>query len=170
MPAADASVRRARSSDVPAIAAVQARAWRQAYAGLLPEQVVAQLAPERFVAAWRAEIGASGEQAAGSAVFVALSGATVVGAASVRPGGELATLVVDPDRQRQGHGSRLLSAAADTLREAGVAEVHAWAPSADEARLRFLTSAGLQPDGVQRVLRSDDGGEVVEIRLHAVLT
>ena len=162
---ADASVRRARAGDAPMIAAVQARAWRQAYADLLPPEVADQLVPERFEDAWRAEV-------AGSLVFVATSADVVVGAAAVRtdpPAGEIATLVVDPAEQRRGHGSRLLSAVTDTLREDGATEVRAWTPSVDSARLRFLTSAGLEPDGAQRVLVNADGAEVIEIRLHAVL-
>ena len=162
---ADASVRRARAGDVPMIAAVQARAWRQAYADLLPDDVADALAPERFVDAWVSEVEAS-------LVFVATSADVVVGAAAVRsdpPAGEIAALVVDPTEQRRGHGSRLLSALTDTLREGGTTEVRAWTPSVDNARLRFLTSAGLAPDGVQRVLVNADGAEVIEIRLRAAL-
>lgn len=161
---ADASVRRARSSDVPAIAAVQARAWKRAYADLLTGGLAEQLTPDRFVTAWRAEL-------ATSVVFVATSADAVVGVAVLRaePTGEIATLVVDPAHQRRGHGSRLLSAATDTLREDGASQVSVWAPSVDIARIRFLTSAGLQPDGAQRVLENADGDTVVEIRLSAVL-
>jgi ribosomal protein S18 acetylase RimI-like enzyme len=168
---ADASVRRARPSDVPAIAAVQARAWRQAYSDLLTEELTAQLTPDRFVTAWKAELAAA-------TVFVATSGEAVVGVAAVRtgqteeagpPAAEIAALVVDPARQRQGHGSRLLSAVTDTLRQEGTGQVNTWAPSVDAARLRFLTSAGLEPDGAQRVLENGNGETVVEIRLSAVL-
>jgi N-acetylglutamate synthase-like GNAT family acetyltransferase len=162
---ADASVRRAREGDVPMIAAVQARAWQRAYADLLSAEVAEQLVPERFVDAWRSEVAAS-------LVFVATSADVVVGAVAVRtapPVGEIATLVVDPAEQRRGHGSRMLSALTDTLRDGGASEVRAWTPTVDNARLRFLTSAGLEPDGAQRVLVNADGGEVIEIRLRAVL-
>lgn len=164
---ADAFVRRARPTDAPQIAAVQARAWHRAYADLLTPEVAGRLTAEGLTGAWTAELDADDRT-----VFVAVEGPDVVGAATVRTEvaeAELATLVVDPDRQRRGHGSRLLSAVTDTLRAEGTTAVRTWSPAVDDARLRFLTSAGLQPDGARRVLRNADGDEVVEIRFSAGL-
>ena len=52
-PLADASVRRARPNDAPAVGMVQATVFREAYAGRLPDEVVALFEPDAFARAWR---------------------------------------------------------------------------------------------------------------------
>ena len=66
-------------------------------------------------------------------VLVALSGGELVGFAAIGPSegaepqvGELVALVVAPASQRAGHGSRLLNAAADRLRQVGFEQVVVW--------------------------------------------
>jgi GNAT superfamily N-acetyltransferase len=76
---------------------------------------------------------------------------------------ELLTLLVDPDHVRRGHGSRLLNATVDHLREDGFATVVAWVFADDTPMLGFLTSAGWGPDEAERVL--DMGRPVRMIRL-----
>ena len=74
------------------------------------------------------------------------------------PGGvcEVLDVVVAPSSQRQGHGSRLMHAAADTARERGVAWLSAWCPLPDEARRAFLLAHGFAPDGAVRDLLGGD--------------
>src|SRR3954453_13504382 len=55
-PGADVSVRVGWAEDAPSIAAVQVRAWRAEYAGLLPPAVLAGLDPEDFALAWTASL------------------------------------------------------------------------------------------------------------------
>lgn len=164
---ADASVRPATAADVPTIGAVQARAWRAAYARMLPAEVLEALDPEALAAAWRPAV--TGPPSPRHRVLVACAGTTVVGFAAVQPDGELVALLVDPAQQRRGHGSRLLNAIVDLLREDAVERVAAWAPAEDLPRVRFLTSAGLQPDGASRTLALPGGGRLTELRLTAVL-
>ena len=52
-PLADASVRTARETDAPAVGFVQAVVWREAYAGVVPEDVLAAFEPNAFASAWR---------------------------------------------------------------------------------------------------------------------
>ena len=102
----------------------------------------------------------------------------VVGFAAIGPSadpdagpddGEIGVLLVDPDRQRAGHGSRLLAAAAEHLRGMGMRSVSSWTPSADLARRAFLLSAGLREDGARREHAGAAGDVVAEIRLSAGL-
>jgi len=97
-------------------------------------------------------------------VLAALEADEVVGYAVVAPSrdpdsdgqsGEIMDLVVREDRTRHGHGSRLLSAVVDTLRETGGGELLVWVAVGDDARMAFLASAGLAADGASRTL---DGG------------
>jgi len=50
MTSADVSARVAWADDAPAIAAVQVRAWRASYAGLLPDDVLGALDPAELAA------------------------------------------------------------------------------------------------------------------------
>jgi GNAT superfamily N-acetyltransferase len=165
---ADSSVRPAGAADLQAIGAVHARAWRSAYSSLLPAEVLDALDPAALAEAWRPAVTAP--PSPGHRVLVACSGPTVVAFAAVEPDGELVTLLVDPVHQRRGHGSRLLNAVADLLREDGVAGLAAWSPAADGPRLAFLASAGFGPDGSQRELGLPDRTSTVrEVRLVAGL-
>lgn len=177
---ADASVRAARPGDVVAMGAVQVRAWRRAYPGLLPEPVLAGLAPDAVAERWRAAV--TSPPSARHAVLVACAGATVVGLAALAPAtdrdaapgdAELVALEVDPAQQRRGHASRLLAAAVDAARERAFTALQVWVPAADDARRAFLQSAGLRPDGAHRRLGTTGGTtgstEVSEVRLSAAL-
>jgi len=55
-PAADVSVRVGWADDAPGIAAVQVRAWREEYAGVLPPEVLGALEPGELAAAWQASL------------------------------------------------------------------------------------------------------------------
>ena len=78
------------------------------------------------------------------------------------PGGvcEVLDLVVAPEHQRQGHGSRLMHAAADTARQRGAAWLCTWCPLPDEPRRAFLIAHGFAPDGAVRDLAG--GGSSTE--------
>jgi ribosomal protein S18 acetylase RimI-like enzyme len=172
-PAADAAVRPARRADAEAVAAVQSRAWRRAFGALL--------APDAMDAAGLAEVWASAIGAPPSprhTVLVATAGGTVVGFVAVAPAGdpdlgaevgEIVVLAVDPAHQRAGHGSRLLAAATDTLREAGFTGAVVWLPLPDAVMQNFFTSAGMVVDGARRTLGAPDGSTVTQARLSAAL-
>ena len=176
-PLADASVRRARPTDAPAIGLVQATVFRDAYAGRLPAEVLAAFEPDAFARTWRAGLSAPPEGV--HRLMVACAGDQVVGLAAIGPSqdpdgspttGECTLLAVHPQARRQGHGSRLLNACVDTLRGAGADELTIWLLADDEATRAFLVSSGLQPDGAFRDRAvSPDGTALREVRLRAEL-
>ena len=160
---ADVSVRPAVRGDERAIARVQLDAWRLSHADVLAGAL--DLLDEAAIESqWAAAVVAP--PGAGFRVLVACDGPTVVGVVSVAPvpapeaspldapGGAILALEVEPSRQRVGHGSRLLAAAVDTLREDGADQVHTWVLDGDSARAQFLASAGLGPDELVRELAS----------------
>ncbi|HEX2175041.1 MAG TPA: GNAT family N-acetyltransferase [Nocardioidaceae bacterium] len=179
-PTADVSVRTAWSADAAAIAGVQIRGWRQAYAGVLPEFVLDSLDADAFAAQWSEAISRPAQ--ARNRVLVALDRATVVGfaltAAADDPDadpardGQVAEFVVDPGHQRAGHGSRLVQACADTLRADRFGRATIWVTSTDDALRGFLAEAGWAPDGAHRELDlTGDGSTLVkQVRLHTDLT
>lgn len=179
-PTADVSVRVAWAADAPDIARIQVRAWRSGYADLLPAELLDALDQEAFAAQWDEAITKPAE--ARTRVLVALERATVTGfaltAAADDPDadpakdGQVAELVVDPDRLGQGHGSRLITACADTLRADKFERATYWLNSSDDALRSFLESAGWAPDGAHRELdlTGDDSVRVKQVRLHTDLT
>ncbi|MSW80409.1 MAG: GNAT family N-acetyltransferase [Actinobacteria bacterium] len=181
MPSMPTGARLARTSDVDDIAAVQVRAWHQAYAGVLPESVLADLDPMHLASAWAS--GILNPPTTRHRLIVAIDGTsgadTVVGYAAIGPSSdpdcidnpgtaELLALVVDPDYERQGHGSRLMAAAVEYLRADGSTEANTWVPVLDEPRRAFLLSCGWGPDSAYRDIEAE-GRIIREVRLATVL-
>jgi ribosomal protein S18 acetylase RimI-like enzyme len=176
-PTADASVRTAKPTDAPAVGVVQAAVWTQAYAGRLPDDVVALFEAPAFAKAWRQSLENPPEGV--HRLLVARAGEQVVGFAAIGPSqdpdagqatGEVTAIGVHPGARRMGHGSRLLNACVDTLRGAGAEDLSTWVLADDEATRAFLVASGLGPDGAfrDRVV-SPDGDTLREVRLVASL-
>ena len=180
-PTADVSVRVAWAEDAAAVAALQLRAWPQMYADVLPPEAF-PTAPEALEATtrtWEQSLARPGD--ARQRVLVALERNRVVGFALTGPAtdpdcdpvadGELAEVVLDPDERRQGHGSRLLQAAVDTLRADRFQRAVTWLVASDDALRGFLDGAGWAPDGAHRELDLDGAGtvRVKQVRLHTDL-
>lgn len=176
-PTPDAAVRQAVPNDLPALGVVQALVWQEAYDGVVPPEVHAQFEPQAFAAAWRQAL--ADPPIGVHRLLVATAGDQVVGFAALGPSqdpdtgqatGELTAIGVHPQARRQGHGSRLLNAVVDILREAGAEGVTAWVLVPHEATRAFLAGAGLGPDGAYRDrVVSPDGATAREVRLAARL-
>jgi GNAT superfamily N-acetyltransferase len=179
-PTADVSVRIAWAGDAAAIAAVQVRCWRQRYAGLLAEEELAAMDADAFAQRWAQQLERPGD--ARNRVLVALERNTVRGYAVLVPSpdpdadpvaeAELVELVLDPDHTGAGHGSRLLQAAADTLRADRFSTALTWTRTTEDALRAFLTGAGWATDGAHRELDLHGDGSVTlkQLRLHTDLT
>ena len=180
-PSADVSVRVAWAEDAPAIASLQLRAWPEMYAGLVPAEAFPSGpdAVEAATSAWRDSLARPRD--ARSRALVALERNRVVGFALTGPctdpdrdpvaDGELSELVLDPEERGLGHGSRLLQAAADTLRADRFQRAVTWVVASDDALRGFLDGAGWAPDGAHRELDLDGSGavRVKQVRLHTDL-
>lgn len=179
-PRADVSVRVAWAGDAAAIAAVQVRCWRQRYAGLLAEAELAAMDVEAFAQRWASQLERPGD--ARNRVLVALDRNAVRGYAVLVPSpdpdadpvaeAELVELVLDPDHTRAGHGSRLLQAAADTMRADRFTTALTWTRTTEDDLRAFLTAAGWATDGAHRELDLHGDGSVTlkQLRLHTDLT
>ncbi|GAA3949638.1 hypothetical protein GCM10023085_35220 [Actinomadura viridis] len=178
---ADVGVRPARRADTAAVADIQVRAWRQAYRDLLPAGVLDELTGPDAREVWRERWTEAVTAPPGPRhrLLVAVSSDLVVGFAAHAPAedepdhdpavtAELLALLVDPLHTGAGHGSRLLAATVDLLREDGFRTLITWAFERDEVLRGFLGSAGWAPDGTARDL--DMGEPVRQIRLHTDIT
>jgi GNAT superfamily N-acetyltransferase len=177
-PVADASARIAGPNDASAVGLVQAAVWRTAYTGVLPQQVVEKFEAASFARVWRSSLKTP--PSARHVLLVGCAGEQVVGFAAVGPSidpdatqtcGEILALGVHPDARRSGHGSRLLNAAADTLRGKGFETMSVWLLAGDQDTRAFLKAAGLAPDGAYRDRVIDpDSSLAREVRLSAELS
>jgi ribosomal protein S18 acetylase RimI-like enzyme len=175
---ADLSVRVAWSDDAPAIAGVQVVAWRQSFRDTLPQALLDQLDADEIAANWaeamtrppdprnRVLVGLERNQVRGFCV----TGPSPDPDADPIQTGELSDLTISPDHLAQGHGSRLVQAAVDTMAADRFKLANVWVNSdADEMRA-FLEGAGWAPDGAHRTLEPIAGGAPVkQVRLHAAI-
>lgn len=187
--AAQVAVRAATVGDVPAISVIQSESMVETVLLVAGEEhrglITARLAPDLLAPTWQNTISDHGEGEVGGprGVLVARDGDVVVGfAAFVTP--------VDPDQdvaaaaaenlpfevppasaqiiafdvsravQGRGHGSRLLSAIADTAAAAGSPGLLVWIVAEDSERVKFFQKAGFRPVGVRRSLDTGVGALV----------
>jgi GNAT superfamily N-acetyltransferase len=150
---ADSSVRPARIADAAAIAAIQHQVWSVEYQVLSTAPLQAPAADEL------GEIWIDAIRNASSArhrVLVAAAGDLVVGFAAVEPTDdltdEIGSLHVAKDHRRQGHGSRLMAAIADTSMEMSVETMTTWVLEGDHPWAGLLNATGWALQGSRRVL------------------
>ncbi|GAA0970379.1 GNAT family N-acetyltransferase [Actinocorallia libanotica] len=174
---ADVGVRDAILSDTAAVAEIQILAWKAAYRPFMPAEPLAEMtaSAEPWRERWAEAVTAPPSPR--HRLLVAVADGLVTGFAAFAPASdpdldpgtdaELVTLAVDPARAREGHGSRLLAAVADLLREHSFSTAFTWVFTEDAALRSFLEPAGWAPDGARRTLALERPVEM--IRLHTSL-
>jgi GNAT superfamily N-acetyltransferase len=179
-PSADLSVRVAWADDAAAMAEVQVRAWRLRYADVLPRDLLSELDPRVFAEQWRASL--TGAKDARQRVLVALGRNSIKGFAVTEPSSdpdcdpvadaEVSEFVIDPEAVSNGHGSRLLQACVDTMRQDRFSRGTVWLSSTDDSLRKFLVEAGWAADGAHRELDLEGDGSirVKQVRLHTDIT
>ena len=129
-------IRRATPGDAAAIARVEVRAFRHAYADIVDPGFLDDMDVEERAAAWSDALSQVDR-----VVFVAEAEGRVVGYASVRLDGSLRTLYVDPVAQGAGVGTQLLAEA----ERAGAHELEVFA--ANGHGIGFYEARGWRDDG-----------------------
>lgn len=165
-------VRAARVDDSRGIADVQVAAWRVAYRGILPNEVLDGLSVDDREERWREILDRSEE---GSFTLVAVGEESVAGFCSaVAPShhagegvAEIAATYVDPARWRTGCGSRLLEAVLARLAERDWHEVVLWVFARNAPARAFYERHGFEPDGAEQAHQWAGGAIAVRMRLAA---
>lgn len=158
------------------MARVQLATWQEAYADLLPPEVL-EIPEEQAAAVWLNAIESPASRR--HRVLVALEGNDVVGFTSSAPAedegldsettAESTALLVVPRWGRRGHGSRLMAASVQDWRSQGATTAVCWIWERDPATMAFLRSHGWEADGLARVL--DTGARLQrQIRVHVDLS
>ncbi|MCB2413710.1 GNAT family N-acetyltransferase [Demequina sp. TTPB684] len=146
----DVSVRPARLGDEQEIGRIQVDAWVASLGERLGRRRHEAFDQAAITQGWAEAI--SQPPTPGHRVFVATCDGDIVGFTAVAPPNSIVALEVDPARRRRGHGSRLLAAAADHLRNNGGSEMKIWALDRDVVRANFLADAGFGEAGMRREL------------------
>jgi GNAT superfamily N-acetyltransferase len=182
----EASVRVARAGDAAEMARVHVQAWRDAYAGLVPDAVLAGLSVEKRTAGWRewlepdqtqrAALAEAGRIVAQSESWVAeIEGAIVAfaGAGASRDPdasntGELFSIYAIERAWDRGVGRALLARANAWMSELSFADATLWVLEGNTRARRFYEADGWSPDG-QRKLLDFAGTELYEVRYRKLL-
>lgn len=125
-------VREAAAGDAEGLAAVHVAAWREAYAGVLPEAMLAGLSVEARAAAWAKILGEgqtwvrAAEDGSRIVGFVAACAQRDAGLAQAGFGGEVSAIYRLRSHQGLGLGRALMRAAAADLAVRGFAGAALW--------------------------------------------
>lgn len=141
-------IREARAVDAPAIAHVHVESWRNAYAGLLPDDVLVRMCHRTHTAQWARILGQRRNR---EIVLVAeLPNQGVIGFGScgrvrekrLAHAGEVFTLYVQPEFQERGIGRKLLCRLFDALVSRGITSAVAWVLAENPSRFFYETMRG----------------------------
>jgi ribosomal protein S18 acetylase RimI-like enzyme len=157
----ETAIRRARAGDAAAIAVVHVAAWRETYAGLVPDGMLSALSVEERTGRWHRILTAP-DPWMESAAFVAVGAAQDVlgfGSCGRQPladlvadgfAGEFSALYVLAAHQRRGLGRRLMALMAQDLVERGLRGAALWVLRENLPARRFYEALGARVVG-QRI-------------------
>ncbi len=151
---AELRVRAAEPEDAAAIAGINTASWRAAYAGVLSDEVLADLAPEGLEPLWRAYIVTAdlpderlwvvGEPL----VFgYARTGPSRDDDEALRLTGEIYGLYVDPPAWHRGAGRALMGHIVEDFAARGFEHATLWVAALNERARGFYERMGWVPDG-----------------------
>lgn len=178
---ADLPPRPADPGDGAAIAAVQRRAWRRSYRGLLSDRFLDDLDFSYLGAYWagRASVsptprhrllvaGPRGEVHAAVDLGPSRDSGAALGPDGLPVIGEVRSLYVDPSLHGRGLGSSLLATAVHELEAQGCPEAVLWVVEGNAPARRLYERWGWRADGGRKVTPVADE-ELVEVRYRRVL-
>lgn len=150
----DLHLRPAVLSDAHALAVIHVETWRAAYAGLIPDAVLAGLSIEAREQGWKNRL--LRPDSPDHHTFVAELDGRLVGFASIGPSrdvdrrvddGELYALYLDHTAWGRGIGRALFAHAIAHLRARGRNAVTLWVLTGNARARRFYEAAGMRADG-----------------------
>jgi ribosomal protein S18 acetylase RimI-like enzyme len=165
-------IRPAAVADADAIAAVHIATWQDAYAGLLPGDVLAGLDVGEWAQRWRNRLA---DPAEGVFVLVVDEGDRIGGFVSAGPsrdefaGGEVYTIYVHPGYQGRGAGRRLLQAAMRQLASARFTVASLWVLAGNHPARGFYESQGWHADSTEKPWTHAGGDTATEVRYVKIL-
>ncbi|MFI5254510.1 MAG: GNAT family N-acetyltransferase [Candidatus Limnocylindrales bacterium] len=150
-------LRRATEDDAPALARIEARAMRAAFADVFPGRIPELTGVADHERAWRRELAMLPEALRPSVAdidgrpvgFIAATPSEAARSAGTPESVEL-TVFVDPDCWAQGIARRLVEHEIRLLRRIGRADMSTWIVVGDARARAFCEALGWRPDGTRR--------------------
>ena len=148
-------IRRAEIADAASIGRVNVAAWRAAYAGIVPDEYLANMDPRQRAERWRGILAEPGPHA----VFVAVDEQDTIAAycgvgrarttyGTSEPGaGELYSIYADPARHGTGAGRAVHDAGVEYLRQQGHRWARLWVFTANASARNWYAARDWAPDG-----------------------
>jgi ribosomal protein S18 acetylase RimI-like enzyme len=151
-PANAVTVQRARPEHAPTIAALHVAAWREAYTGILPDEMISALTVE-VRQAWWAQLLSTPPETPGGAAYLAELGGEPVGfgtcngqrsdaLAAAGFDGEISSLYVLRAAQGRGVGQAMMARMATRLQTAGYRAAGLWVLRESDVARRFYEGCG----------------------------
>ena len=147
-------VRRAVLADAEDLGRIHVISWRAAYAGLVPDPLLAGLSVETAVGRWSERLSSD---SSGRRIIVAEVDGLVVGFAVVVAGrdgaapetGELVAIYAEPRVWSRGVGRALHEVALQQLRDLGVSSATLWVLTTNTRARRFYERHGWELEGAE---------------------
>lgn len=171
-------VRPAALADAERVVRVHVRTWQRAYAGIVPDSVLAALDDQIEQRIRRTRHRWSAPEGSAFSTLVATDADGLIGFATFGPYrldggpdgqvdpavGEVLAIYVDPDHQGRGAGRALMDAAVARLRDTGVDQVRLWVLEDNAPSRRFYERYGFAADGARHFFRVEQpDGEPVDL-------
>lgn len=147
-------VRSAKEADARGIARVHIASWRMAYAGIMPDELLASLDPAARAKDWEQEL----RDGTGTAI-VAVRAEEVLGFSYFSETrdddagdkvAEIQAIYVHPLHWRSGYGRQLLADSLSRLKTLGFDTVTLWVLSENDSARRFYNAMGFREDGATK--------------------
>lgn len=163
--------REAKPVDAAAIGALHVASWRETYAGLLPEAMLAALSVEARTAMWSRIIGDPGAFG-DAALFVAEEDGSILGfgscgrqrdaaLAEAGYGGEIGAIYVRRGHQNRGAGRAIMRALARALSDRGHEAASLWVLRENKPARHFYEALGGEVIGQRQ--EEQPGASFVEL-------
>lgn len=146
-------IRRALTQDTPSMGELYVRVWQDTYPGLIPNETLLAMCPQRAADRWQAVLSASGhgrgalvaEDASLAAGQDKARGTGLIGLGSFGPNqdrdlpydAEVFTLYVDPDHSGRGVGTALIETMFESMIEARMTSALVWTLSLNPHRFFY---------------------------------
>jgi len=168
-------IRSADISDIPAIARIHVLAWRAAYGGYMPTELLHSLDIEQRTSDWQGWLSEPGP----GTTYVVEDSKSLVGFCVFGPTrdddsqgesvGEILSINIHPDHWRRGCGRYLCQAVFKEAEHRQWRSLALWVLKANERAHLFYQSLGFSRDGSERVESDLTDYPLVEIRYQKIM-